>query len=247
MQHSHQSIIRLAVLGGALTVCFDGQAAVIDMGFLLPTPGSIGYAGGSAPLTGGNIQIDNIIGKDTSLHNNATSTCVSCVVSFMSGSFSSYNPATKTWDFSGGGAISVVGGVDFGDNTSINDIAAGTTLLTGIFQRAAVIKLDTGFFDFRIAAGSFTDTKDATLLAYYGLPTDVPYEGGFNISFSAVQLPNNGFTSTALYSGDLVNSPMNSTDVVNSPVPVPAAIWLLGSGLLGLVSSRGLVRENKKS
>jgi len=245
MEKIHHSFIRLAVLGGAFTVALDSQAAAaLDMEFSAPTTGSIAYAGGIAPLIGTNIQIDNIVGLETPLHDLIDSACVNCLVQFTSGAFTSYDSATKMWNFSGGGTINVVGGVDFSDNSTLDDILAGTNLLTGTFQSASVQKLSTGRLDFRIASGSFTDTKNATLLAYYGLPTDVAYVGGFNLSFAGTtNTSNNSFTSTTIYSGDLVNAPMNTE---TSTVPVPGAIWLLGSGLLGLVSARGLVRGNKK-
>ncbi|TPW10909.1 MAG: hypothetical protein FD130_2101 [Halothiobacillaceae bacterium] len=236
MEQRNHSFMRLAILGGTLSLALNGEAAtIIDMGFTVPTPGSIGYNGGSAPLIGTNIEIDSIVAQSTPLHDSIASACVSCAMQFTSGSFSTYNAALQTWSFNGGGAISVVGGVDFSD-VAYTDIALGSTLLSGTFGSASVTKLPTGLFDFRIAAGSFTDNKHPELLAYYGLPLNVPYEGGFNLSFSATPLTNNGFASTVLYSGDLVNSP--------TEVPLPAAIWLLGSGLLALGSTRGVVRRD---
>jgi len=210
-------------------------AALLDFGIVAPTnstllPGpaaSISYAGGGAALMGSNIEVDNVAGLNVPLHNNAVSTCVLCSVNFTSGAFDSYDAGSQTWTFSGGGAITVVGGVDFSDNTSIADIAPGTTLLTGSFTQASVTKLPTGFFDFRIAAGAFDDSKDAVLLSYYGLP-DTAYEGGLNLSFAATPTAGNGFTSTAVYSGD----------IVNAPVPLPAAVWLLGGAVLSLLPLR---------
>lgn len=54
---------------------------------------------------------------------------------------------------------------------------------------------------------------DLTLL---GAPTNTPFE----------------FFGFSLQS---VNGNVVSTDIVNTAVPVPAAVWLFGSGLLGLV------------
>jgi hypothetical protein len=79
--------------------------------------------------------------------------------------------------------------------------------------------------------GAFTDTKHPELLAFYGLP-DIGYVGGLNISFSTTANMGNLFTSDQIFSGD----------IINQPVPVPAAVWLFGSGLIGLV---GVARRKK--
>lgn len=211
MQHTHHSTVRLAVLGGALTVASEGQAAVIDMGFLLRCQGGLNHTEFSARRFAGGLEFDKMASQNTGTHDGGENTCVSFIINFVSGAFSSYDPATRTWDFDGSGALTVVGGVNLSDGSATN-IAAGTSLLTGTFRRAAVIKLDTGLFDFRIATGSFSDAKDASLLAYYGLPTDVPYEGDFNLAFSAM-----------------------TGEFANSAAPATAAMWLLGNGQRELV------------
>lgn len=194
---------------------------------LLPgSPASISFMGGMGnALVGSNIEVDNVVGLSTPLHTAQSSTCVLCALNFTTGSFTGYTAATQTWSFNGGGTISIVGGVDFADNTSIADVATGTTLLTGVFTSAMVTKLPTGFYDFRIAGGSFDDTKHPSVVSYYGLPM-TGYEGSFNLGFSATPGANFAFNSVAVYSGD----------VLNTPVPVPAALWLLGSGLVGLAT-----------
>lgn len=40
------------------------------------------------------------------------------------------------------------------------------------------------------------------------------------------------------WEGDASLSLLTSVDVASSPVPIPAAVWLLGSGLLGLGAMR---------
>jgi hypothetical protein len=104
--------------------------------------------------------------------------------------------------------ISIVGGVaDLG-------IGAGTTLLTGSYTS----------FDFQFDAGtgseifsaSGPDTKARSLLDAIGVDPATPFEF-FGITIEAA------------------NGNVTSTDFVNTAVPVPAAVWLFGSGLLGLV------------
>ena len=190
------------------------NAAVIDFGVIAPTAGSISYAGGNATLIGTGIDVDNIVGLDTPSNPNASISCDSCILEFTTGA------NTGDWNFGGGGTISIVGGV------SAAGIAAGSTLLSGTFDSATVFDIGGGTFDFKITGASFFDTKHPDLLAYFGMPLG-DYLGGMNISFNMIGSPSLGsaFNSDILLSGD----------IVNSPVPVPAAVWLFGSGLIGLV------------
>jgi hypothetical protein len=197
----------------------NANAAEIDFNIVAPTTGSIDYAGGNASLNGTNIDVDSIVGLNTNLNDNVTSACDVCTLNFTTGTFDSYDGTT--WTFMGGGTIEVVGGVDFPDLPASGDVPTGTTLLTGTFNEAKVVELSGGGFEFSIFGGSFTDTKDPDLLSYYGLPTNVDYTGGLNISFDAQTNGGGGFNSTSLFSGD----------IVNTPVPVPAAAWLLLSAL----------------
>ena len=99
------------------------------------------------------------------------------------------------------------------------------------FTEAQVVDLGGDAFEFQIFGAAFTDTKHPDLLAYYGLP-DIEYLGGLNISFEVSEPaepdpsePNKPFESAKIFSGD----------ITNTPIPVPAAIWLMGTGLVGLV------------
>lgn len=198
-------------------------ATVLDFGIKAPTTGTLSYAGGTAPLIGSGIDVDDVVGLNTALNNNVVSICASCTLDFQTGA------STGGWNYGAGGTITITGGIDFPDATP--DILAGNTLLQGTFNNATVIDLGSGSFEFQIVGGSFTDTKHPALLAFYGLP-DIGYAGGLNISFSTTANMGDLFTSDQIFSGD----------VVNQPVPVPAAIWLFGSGLIGLV---GVARRKR--
>jgi hypothetical protein len=144
--------------------------------------------------------------------------CTACSLDFVTGA------STGGWTFGAGGSISITGGIDFPDLPAGQDIGSGEILLQGTFDSAVVVDLGGGNFEFQIVGGAFTDTKHPQLLAYYGLP-ETGYVGGLNISFSS---------STAVTEGDAFSSAqIFSGNVVNQPVPVPAAVWLFGSGVLG--------------
>ena len=94
------------------------------------------------------------------------------------------------------------------------DVLVGvpTTLLTGSF--ASFNYYTVGGNEVFTASGP--DTKACALLCELGLAIDTPFNFfGFSI--------------------ESINGEVVSTDIVNTAVPVPAAVWLFGSGLLGLV------------
>ena len=84
-------------------------------------------------------------------------------------------------------------------------------LLSGSFSDFDFTDGSTQFFQ-----GSGPDTKDRELLVELGVDPTTPFDfAGFSI--------------------ESINGTVISTNIVNTAVPVPAAVWLFGSGLLGLV------------
>lgn len=195
------------------------MAMELNFNIVAPTTGSISYNGTGGGLVGTNIEVDNVVGLGTPANANITSTCLTCTLNFTSGLNTSAGGGT--WQFGPGGSISITGGIDFSVGS---DIAVGSTLLTGTFTSAEVRSLGAGF---EVTFGSFTDVKHADLLSYYGMPTG-NYDGSLTILFDAAVGPGNAFTSASIFGGSVANV---------AAVPLPAAAWLFGSGLLGLYSA----------
>jgi len=216
--------IRNVLAIGALSlVSFTSNAASLDFGINAPTAGSISYAGFTAPLVGSGIDVDTVTGLGTTFNADTAFACDSCVLEFTTGA------NIHGWDFGAGGTISIVGGVPAAG------VAGGTTLLTGTFDAASVTDVGGGIFNFNILGASLFDNKDMDLLSFFGLPS-VDYLGGMNISFTVTD-PNAKPGSSFIGHGDAFTSAvMGSGDILNTPVPVPAAVWLFGSGLIGLIA-----------
>ncbi len=93
-------------------------------------------------------------------------------------------------------------------------VANPTFLLSGDFSDFEYYE-DT--FGNQVFAGTGPDTKACELLCQLGLDTNTPFNFfGFSI--------------------ESANGTVVSTDIVNTAIPVPAAVWLFGSGLIGLVA-----------
>ena len=181
--------------------------------------------GGVNPLVGAGISVDSVVGLGTSLNPDVTLDISNGVLNFTTGDLTGFT--ASTWNFGGGATttITLVGGIP--------DLSIYGTLLTGYFDTATVSLFGT----FKIAGSGFFDTKEPTLLAYYGLP-NTDYIGNFNISFDAKGDPPGAFTSSEVFSGDITN--------VNEPVPEPGTLLLLGAGLVGLAGYGKLRLQRRK-
>lgn len=231
------AVVSLVVLTLPLVVSSTAHAALLD--FVVEPPhagGSIRFDGGN-PLSGSAIGVARVIGVDTPSNAALAAACVDCSLTFTSGAFAGYNAAFNIWDFGPGGSIAILGGVDLtgdGDADDASDIAPGSLLLGGSFNAARVLGLSGGTYSFQIAGGDFLDTKHSDLLTFYGLPTDIGYQGNLNLSFLAQMNPDGNPLSADFISA---TNGIGSGDIINQPtVPLPAAIWLLGSGVIGMTA-----------
>jgi hypothetical protein len=114
-----------------------------------------------------------------------------------------------------GGSLTITGTA----NDGINDIATGT-LVQGSFDNVTV-----SGGTFALTMISFgTDTKNQDLVDFFGLGEAFTF-ANTQIALGSVTIdPNGGFSGT-----------VTNADFDNLAVPVPPAVWLFGSGLLGLV------------
>ena len=217
--------IGLWVMG--LLVSPAAMAVELDFNLSAPTSGTISYAGGGGALIGSNIEVDNVVGLSTPANPNVTALCISCALNFSTGALAnSGGPGGLNngwWSFGPGGNITITGGVQLQGGT---DIPTGSTLLSGTFGSAFVQDLGANF---KVTFGSFSDTKHADLLSYFGL-TPGQFQGALTLLFGSTNPGvDSAFASTSVFSCNVVNSP-----VPVGAVPVPAAALLFGSGLLAL-------------
>jgi hypothetical protein len=206
------------------------EAYMIDFGIDYNSGGNEGticYSAGT--LTGTDIEIDNAVAAGYNSLNFASS---STTLNF------SMTGATDL----GGGNYSFTGGTIeiVSTDSSVSNGTTPVTLLSGSWDSSQVVSLYTlSDGTTKIVFGSFNDSKNEMLLSllqiggYERENRMIPgFVGGLNLQFL---VPVGGASCSAqVYSGD----------VTNSSVPIPAAAWLFGSGILGFI---GIRRRTKKS
>jgi len=198
---------------GAFSMNVSAAPVVIDF-----ATGSFGSAGtivdGGATITGTDITIAVLDAVGTAADGQYTA---DAVLNFTAtGGVVNGNTTTGT-----AGTIEVVGFVSGLAGSQQNPI----TLLSGTFDSWSF--QNNGFAS--IFDGFGVDVKHVDLLTSLGIDLNTQFEFfGFSMGFDFSQ----DGTATAI-----------STDIINtSVVPVPAAVWLFGSGLIGLV---GVARRKR--
>lgn len=227
---------RARILTGAillLAFCAAPGLATPKLDFLIPQApgGSISWGGGTDPLVGTAIGVQEVQGIGTRLHDLVKGGCVGCTLSFVSGPYVGLTTLPNGWIFSSGGEITITGGLDFnndGDASDPDEVPLNSVLLEGAFVGNPFVAVING--ELRLLGAGFVDTKHPALAAFYGY-TETGWSGGINLSFDATALPPAAFASLAVASGD----------VVNYWVPEPATLGLMGFGLLALALRRRLL------
>lgn len=194
--------------------------------------GTVSYSGdevGGDVLIGSGIGIVSIQGFGTPDNDGNQLNCVGCTLSFETGAVISEGP--DTWQFGAGGFFRIEG---VANNTG-GELKANGILLEGRFtSEVSVTSVSIpGLLDGLIVAGFGLDTKNEDLLDFYGLTDNTSFVfANTNISMAGVELEGDGG-----FSGTVTN-----VDLDNTEIPLPAAAWLFGSGLIGLA---GITRRKK--
>jgi len=213
----------LIVLLACLTfVSYSASAAIIsfDDGANPNQDGTLSYDGDGGVLTGDGIDFFTIIGEDTPLNNNTTLTCVDCVLNFVTGNnISEPTGSSPVWVFSGPGELFITGTVMDGATTIVDD----DLLVSGTFSQATVSGSEPGAV--LIFSGIGGDSKHDNLIDFFGLSNP------FTFASTDISIGNANFLENGGFNGTVTNADFDNISIV----PVPAAVWLFGSGLLGLV------------
>jgi len=176
---------------------------------------------GDKALHGSNLSVTGVTGQGTPSNNGVTLPITSGNLTFQTGALTSYS--NNTWIFGTPGSFTLTGAIQ--SNPS-------TTLVSGHFTSASItaIDLQAGSFKFNIFGAGLEDFDNRSVYNYFGVPDSYTCTNALALTFTANIAGNGGFTSSTITSGTLVDSP--------TPTPIPAAAWLLGSGLMGLVGIR---------
>lgn len=136
-------------------------------------------------------------------------------------------------------------------------VAGNTVTVTGVFDDSA-LTAGSGTIDFTgnsgntlsIAAGTYTFTQanDSLFAPSAGASLTLTSGALFDFNYGAIAGVNGALADFGSFFGsfesNVVLSGTWSPTVQMTPVPVPAALWLFGSGLLGLA---GVVRRRRRA
>ncbi|MGD0883741.1 MAG: VPLPA-CTERM sorting domain-containing protein [Thermodesulfovibrionales bacterium] len=222
------------------TLISSTGAANADMSIVYDTGTSGSVAISSATMsnfTGSNIALADVYGLATPQNAGVGSALpiTNGVLNFSSGALTQTgtNQFGQYWYGNSGGQITLQGGIP-----GIVGVANGSTLLTGSFLNATVQALGSGSYQFTIAGAQLAATDNQSVYNYYGIPMGDVSSNDMNLTFTASTNNTGGFTSLNIINGSVIDTPMMAQ---STSTPIPAAVWLLGSGLMGLVGIRSRI------
>lgn len=215
------------VAAALLAFCSTGdlQAASIDyaLGSTNSSAASIWSTGGAlSKVEGINIDVRDVLGRDTPAHAGELLPFSDALFAFSSGTFSS--SVGSLYTYGPHGSFNVVGSFDFNQNGSIEAAEQNRTLLSGTIGTLTLDRSNSSTYQIKNAVLNVTDYA---LASYFGYPVGTFFNGIMNLSFNVTDVPDE------FQGGSTTNG-----GITTSPVPVPAAAMLMFSGLAGLVGLR---------
>ncbi|GEM_PF-2956109 len=190
-----------------------------------PSTSLVWSTGGAlSTVNGSNISVEDLIGINTPENSGVSLPFTDALFSFTSGTYRSNTGSF--YNYSAGGTFKVVGSFDFNGNGNIDASETNLTLLSGTMGAMTLDKSTANRYEINNTALAITDYA---LASYFGYPSGTLFNGVMNLAFNVGELPEafqGGGTD-----GDISTTP-------TSPVPVPAAAFLMFSGLAGLLGFR---------
>jgi hypothetical protein len=187
-------------------------------------------------LYGTNIAVTAITGIGTTQTNPNSLAVTGGLLNFVTGQLT--GTTGSVWSFAQGGSITVTGGI-----TPLSISNVSTPLLSGAFNSISVTQIAlSGQLTFAIVGGTFSGVGTQPVYNYFNIPSGSTSSSGINLSFLATSgITNTSLQSASIASGNIVDTSVssNSDGSPGAQTPIPAAAWLLGSGLMGLAGLRG--------
>lgn len=220
MSRNNRWLFGVGVFISSLTLTAIGAEAV-PINFGVDVGGTVSYGGGSTPLVVTSAPVSSVDNGTTSLP------ITGGVLDFSTGNFSGGIATTSGFQstYAGGGSLTLIG-----------DIGSGsTTLLSGSFL--GPVTFDCCLLGSSSLSGLLTvNLVDANLASLLGF--NLPTGGALGLVQLFDVIPTGpGVTFSGLQAGGAIT--------VVDVIPLPPALFLMGSGLIGLAGV-GYLRGNRR-